>query len=342
MKSNGVAASEATVTSPRGHTLEIQDMPFERVIGRKQQEKRKGRFRLRPRDVEIVRAVFEMRLLTRRQVQELLFTAGGRSRCQRRLTLLYRAGGGYLDRLPGRPLSVEDVYCISRRCRSALRLLRSLYDDDDIRRRLARVQQVDHVLDVNWCRIRLQRSCLVAAYQLLSWRDQAELNQLRVAGGLVPDAYFEVQRMANGEEKTAPFFLELERSDRSIQSWRQKLGQYRRYYISGDFQRTFGRRALRVLFVVRSTYEGNSERMASKACSLAEAIRLSIACFAPIEELLNRPPSELLQAEIWHRPGHSQLVALFPTGVTEAPRLLGLSRNFGHELVGEAGFSTSV
>src|SRR4051812_13684604 len=53
-------------------------------------------FRLTPRDIDILKAVYEYRVLTRFHIERLLFPPGATSRCILRLGLLHKQG--YLDR----------------------------------------------------------------------------------------------------------------------------------------------------------------------------------------------------------------------------------------------------
>src|SRR4051794_39086562 len=57
---------------------------------------RPRRFRLTERDVAILQAVYEYRVLTRFHIEQLLFPPGATSRCILRLGLL--AANGYLER----------------------------------------------------------------------------------------------------------------------------------------------------------------------------------------------------------------------------------------------------
>lgn len=105
--------------------------------------RRTGALQLTARDREIVHWVHDARVTTRDQVQRLLFTEGGRSRCQERLTLLVRHR--YLDKLPSGRANVPDVYVLSKRCVNGNRFLRSEGLEAEGRQRIP-VAKLQHAL----------------------------------------------------------------------------------------------------------------------------------------------------------------------------------------------------
>ena len=137
------------------------------------------------RDRQIVQWVSVSRLATRVQLQQMFFSAGARSRCQRRLTLLYR--NRYLDKLPGRLVNEPDVYHVSGRCVRGLRLLRTLSPGDAVGPRLIRPGLVPHTLDVASCRVAIVRACQPSGHQLCLWAGEQHLASRVQPLGLLPE-----------------------------------------------------------------------------------------------------------------------------------------------------------
>src|SRR3954452_13446941 len=144
------------------------------------------------RDVAIVEWVNAAQLATREQIQQLYFTAAGRSRCQLRLTFLTRQK--FLDRLPRRSLSSPDVYYLSRHATRGLRLLRSRHPELEIAPRRVSAYAVAHTLAIASCRIAILRACQTTGFELLSWSSEAELFPRFANSGIRPDGFFQVER----------------------------------------------------------------------------------------------------------------------------------------------------
>lgn len=257
------------------------------------------------RDLAIVRWVHEARVSTRDQVQRLLFTEGGRSRCQERLALLVRHR--YLDRLPGRRLNTPDVYVVSRRSVNANRWLRT----EAIAERRGRVSdaKVQHALDVAACRIEIVKACEAASMRLVCWSDEDLLEPMTARYGLIPDAYFQLARAAGEAERRSSFFLEVERSGKSQRYWREKLRRLGKFYYGGEFERLFGTRALRVLIVFSDELGLNPFRHVESLSELSLSLNVTFTRFAPLSVALDR--HHLLTAPIWRRPGDQMLCSLY-------------------------------
>ncbi len=264
---------------------------------------------LTERDRAIVRWVFANRLATREQVQRLFFGPAARSRCQRRLTLLYR--NRYLDRLPGRAVNAPDVYYLSRRSVPGLELLRALDPDAEVTPRRIRGPLVPHTLEVGDCRAALVQACASAGYSLTTWQDERVLATRMKDSGLLPDAYFQVARPAAQGATRAGFFLEVERSGKAASALAQRLGRYGRFYYGGQYEEAFGMRALRVLVLVGSDYGIHPRRQVARLAALSDAQGVTMCRFAPLEEFLAQDPTTLLSAPIWRRPGEEAACALF-------------------------------
>jgi hypothetical protein len=269
---------------------------------------RKDSMWLTARDVEVVRWVYEARVTTREQVQRLFFTGGGRTRCQHRLALLL--DHRYVDRLEGRPKSAPDVFFISRHAVRGVRLLRTLGVDDPLNLQAVAPEGLQHRLDLMACKAQLTVATRATELLLDGWRDEQELVSVMGDAGIVPDAYVQVVRSTADGEKRSPFFVEMERSDKSERVLREKFQRYGAFYYGGEYERRFGVKALRVLVLLGSAYGILPERRCEKLAALAAETNVTFLRFAPLETFFALPPAEALSAPIWRRPGKSDLVSL--------------------------------
>lgn len=266
-------------------------------------EGREGRRRVSfvptERDRQVVRWVYDAGVTTREQVQWLLFSEGGRSRCQERLTLLVRHR--YLDRLPGRRLNVPDVYVLSRRCVNGNRLLRS--DGVAIRKQRIPEAKVQHALEIADCRVQFLRGAAVVGVSVTQWLDEDELVPLTMRRGLLPDAYFQLTRETPAGERKASFFLEVERSGKAERLWREKFRRYGELYYGGAFEQLFGSKALRVLVVLSGEFGARPERIIERLAAMAAEMRVTFLRFTSLQDLIECHRASVLAASIWRRPG---------------------------------------
>jgi len=272
--------------------------------------KRLARMVLTERDKKIVAWVNTTGVTTRQQVQTLLFDPGSRSRCQRRLTLLFR--NRYLDRLARRGAAVPDVYCLSRRSMNGIRLLRASGVDVS-RLRPPSSARLQHVLDIVSCRVQITRGCADAGMQLLNWLGERDLVDLIATEGILPDAYFRVARNdTSGNEKKSSFFLEVERSGKSDRAIREKFRRLGSFYYDGRFLDRFDGKSLRVLFLVAADYGIEPGRRIERLVELAGAVRVTFLRFATLNEFLDASAQEALTTPIWRQPGVPHAVSIVP------------------------------
>jgi hypothetical protein len=221
--------------------------------------------RITARDVRIVHAVYEMRFLTREQVQELEFSPSTASFCKRRLSLLFHHG--FLDRkfIPavGSLGSTRAIYCLASKGAElvAHELAVSPADlnwkEKDSDRELYFLQ---HTLAINDFRV---LATLAARHSglAMNWTDERTLRRREMrdyvpdpkARGekltVVPDGYFTL----NFGENTAAFALELDRATVEEKPFKRKVRAYGEWKRTGAYARKFGTDSLRILFVVAST-----------------------------------------------------------------------------------------
>lgn len=272
-------------------------------------KKRNRAFIPTARDREIVRWVSLVGVTTREQVQKLLFGPGSRSRCQHRLTALYR--NRYLDRLADRAANMPDVYHLSRRSYNGIRLLRAEGSDSLCRLAHLSPATLQHTLDVVSCRAQITRACLNLGLSLCRWMDERDLQETMLRSGIRPDSYFQVARITPEGEKRSAFFLEVERSDKSERALRDTFRRYGLFYYGGRFEEAFAGRALRVLMLIADSHGIRPERRIERLVGLAEEADVTILRFAALAAFLSVSPDDALTAEMWRRPGQTASSAVF-------------------------------
>ena len=265
--------------------------------------------RLTKRDQQIIQLVSSCRLLTAKQIQIALFPLQHDSRCQLRLTLLKLHR--YLDILPTRLVNQPAIYCISRRSRNAFSLLREYLDDETIRSHMIAKGSVDHLLAINDVRARVIRGCNDLGLRLAEWHRSEDLAQRLAHDGIVPDAYFKTQRIDNGQVRTAAFFLELQRANRSQLVLQSKLTRYAKLYNSGRYTDIFGTRALRILFVFTSEYGVRINHRIETALKISRELDVGIVRCASLDDIRTLAPTGVLSSHIWSHPKEEGQVRLY-------------------------------
>lgn len=216
--------------------------------------------RLMGRDIEILKAVHEFRIVRGDQLQALFF--GSQSTASYRLSRLYQHG--FLDRhfLPtlGGIASSPALYVLGKRGVDVLRRVLD-YGPKDIRK-LPNNQELsplflEHLLQINDFRVAVTVAARNRDYTLEKWLDdyqlKADYDQVviqtpqgrRRTVSLIPDGYG-VLEVPQGR---ACFFLELDRGTMTRSRFRDKVLAYQAYIASGQYEKRYGTRSLRVLTV---------------------------------------------------------------------------------------------
>jgi hypothetical protein len=275
--------------------------------------------RLTDRDCDIIDLVFHARALMRDQIEIALFPPSATTRSQTRLTALVR--NHYLDTLPRRFVTDPAVYLLSRRSVAGNRLVRARWGEAEFRRRMTRLGSLGHLLGVNDIRVRVERACRDLGWRVALWQQPADLIAALNSRDLIPDSYFVIHRTVEGTDRTAAFFLELERAHKSSRVLHRKLIAYGDLYYSGRFQQIFGTRALRVLFVFAAETGGHPDRRITTAVNAARRSGVTLARFAELRTLSDLVPSDVLTANVWAAPSTESRLALFsPLAKTGSPR----------------------
>lgn len=215
--------------------------------------------RLMPRDLEILSAVAEYRILRQDQIQTLFF--GSKSTAQYRLSHLYQHG--FLSRhfLPVQGGWSPTLYTLDTRGREVLRVE---YGDaaptDKASIRDLKQEFLEHTLALNDVRIAFSLACRAPGLTLTTWLDEATLkvnydrvairypNGKRATVSLIPDSYCVIQT----PQGTARFFIELDRGTMTTQRFAAKVLAYFAFVESGHYQQRYQSRSLRVLTITLS------------------------------------------------------------------------------------------
>lgn len=253
--------------------------------------------RLTRRDVhQLLPMVNELRHCTVTQLTDAVGSPGGRSRIQRRLTLLYQHG--YLDKISGGPTTM-DVYFLARK--SPFRALSGAS---------RRTGQLQHVLLINDLRCRIARASRERGLELVEWRDQAAIARLTRESGIIPDGFFVLRGQAKGHAGTAAHFLEAERSPRERETMLTKYRKLTAFFESGRYAQLSGRKSLRVLVVTSSLTIEAEEAWARRLCNLAQKAGMNFGLFASARRFMAEDSDRLFLAPIWRSPGSPDLVSL--------------------------------
>jgi hypothetical protein len=272
------------------------------------------RMQLTTRDVRIISAVCDMRFLTREQVQELLFSPSTASHCKRRLALLYH--NSYLDRIYVPSLNAfgatKAIYTlaskgagvVARDRKIELRELRWRPGHND-----RELYFMKHTLSVNDLRIRLT----LAAHEhglSLAWTDERALRRREMKDyvddpvrhgrrlAVVPDGYFTL----DSDERTSAFALEIDRATVEEKPFKEKVRGYGEWKVTGTYERRYGTKSLRVLWVVADVTRDSTRLQRIKRWCEAEGGR-SLFWFAMLTDLTSQA---ILTEPVWLKAGSNE------------------------------------
>lgn len=257
--------------------------------------------RLTERDIEILKTVYEWRIMKGDQIQQLFF--GSQSTASFRLSRLYQHG--FLERhfLPtvGGPASSPTIYTIGKQGIEVLK--KEGFYNEASKRKIPRKQLsplfLEHTLAINDVRVAVTVSTKQHGYVLEIWLDDVDLkvnydivvvssrdgNRREVS--LIPDSYF-VLRVPQGR---ACFFLEIDRGTETLSRFEEKVRAYEAYVRTGQYKERFGTRSLRILTVACS----NKRLSRLLRCTLGYDISLLLK-FTTLENVVS---SDILTEPIW-------------------------------------------
>jgi hypothetical protein len=267
--------------------------------------------RLTERDIEIIKTVHDFRVMRGDQIQSLFF--GSQSTASFRLSRLYQHG--FLDRhflsSMGGLASSPPLYTVGAQATAVLRQACGL-GPGQIRRPLAKKQLsplfLEHMMTINTVRVAVTLAARQNEFSLEEWRDDAMLRsdydrvRIATAGGrqrevsVIPDSYF-VLRVPQGK---AHFFLEVDRGTMTTARFRSKVLAYQAYIQSGQYQRRYQTKSLRILTITLSEHRLRNLKQEAEAVSGQPFLFTTMNRIAP-ESIFNLPIWNLAGASGWRK-----------------------------------------
>jgi hypothetical protein len=213
---------------------------------------------LTARDISIIHAVYQYRVLRQDQLERLF----GRSRSVMQRVLLRLYQHEFLERrfLPVYPGegSSPTLYVLDKR---GVDVLRTHYGLDEITwyssSKDLKAEFLEHTIAINDFRIAITVAAQAKGYELYKWVSESELkanydrvsirtqsNKLRTIS-LVPDSYFVLKTPLG----LAHFFLEVDRGTETLGTFKSKILAYMAYHQSGAYERRYQSKSMRVLTI---------------------------------------------------------------------------------------------
>lgn len=285
---------------------------------------------LTERDREIIRQVYLYRLMTREQIERLLFPPDQgqdhptkTSIARRRLKLLYQ--NGYLERIltPIRPalwatrpvyrLAEQGAETVAAELGIAPKKLAYWGKGFDKDHRAADVSLLffEHALAINDVRIAVTLAARSKGYRIEKWLDDNQLKSdvmkdyVTVKGqrrtervAIIPDAYF----LVDLGERRAHFFLELDRATMSSTRWKTRVLGYKTYTESGKYEQRYHTRSLRILTVTTTQARLENLKKTTEAAS-----NQKLFWFTTLDQIT---PETVFIAPIWLRVGEDTPIPL--------------------------------
>jgi hypothetical protein len=272
------------------------------------------RMQLTARDVRILNAVCDMRFLTREQVQELLFSPSTASYCKRRLALLYH--NAYVGRIYVPSLNTfgttKAIYMLAAKGASIVARDRKVEGrelDWRPRHNDRELYFLKHTLSINDFRIRLTIAARERGLSL-AWTDERALRRREMKDyvddpvrhgrrlAVVPDGYFTL----DDGERTSAFALEIDRATVEEKPFKRKVRGYGEWKVTGTYERRYGTKSLRVLWVVADVSRDSTRLERIKRWTEAEGGR-SLFWFSMLDELTSET---ILGAPVWLKAGSEE------------------------------------
>lgn len=264
------------------------------------------------RDHQIVRWVYEYRILSQAQLQRL--AGKSRSTMQQALVRLYHHR--YLERvfLPvAYGGSSPTLYILDTRGIALLQRL-GVEDFSGLPSRGLSGVFLEHTLAMNDFRIAVTEACERLGWRIAVWRTENAIKAdydrvaVRTRGKvevvpIVPDSYFVVEIPDRG---VSHFFLELDRATMTLRRFKTKIAGYVEYYKSGGYQKRFGAQGFRVLTVVDAPGTVRVENLVKDSESIPGIGRRF--WFAHLPDLT---PERVLTGQVWRIGGHAAPESLF-------------------------------
>lgn len=264
------------------------------------------------RDAEIVRLVYDYRLLSQTQLQRLLRKS--RSTVQQSLMRLYHHR--YLERV-FLPIayggSSPTVYILDTRGMELLQRM-GVEDFTGVPSKGLSGVFLEHSLAMNDFRISVTHACERLGWWVPQWQTENEIKSdydrvtVRTRSKvlivpIVPDSYFTIEIPGRG---VSHFFLELDRATMTLKRFRAKIAGYVEYYKQGMYEHRFGAKGFRVLSVVDAPGTARVENLTKDSATVPGIGRRF--WFAHLPDLT---PESVLTNPVWHVASQPERVSLF-------------------------------
>lgn len=222
-----------------------------------------------PRDLEILKTVYEYRAITHTQLTHLVFERNHPSVATKRLYRLYH--NGYLERLflpvRGGVAVSPTVYVLAEKGARELSLsgayLNFFWSKDHLK---IGTLFLGHTLSIAEFRLQVTLACRKAGIEVVEWRGERELKkdydkvEVTTSSGttfqqpIIPDGYFILQTPQGKRH----FVLELDRGTMEGKRFKAKVQGYTEYFKSGAYHQRYGTKSLRVLTVTETQRRMNN------------------------------------------------------------------------------------
>lgn len=283
------------------------------ILPRHKRVENPPRIQLTERDVQVILAVYDYRVLRRDQIERMFFPS--KNTANERLKLLYQHR--FLER---RWLPVEygegmgqAIYLLDKQgadvVAEQLGIDRGGVSWQDAHNHVLSIF-LEHVLLVNDMRITFNMAARQAGYTIDKWIKEDELKAakeyvyLTMPSGtkrkvaVIADAYF----VLDLGDKRAHFFLEVDRATEANKRWAQKVKAYQVYAQSGKYTERFGTRSLRVITVTTG-----EKRLSNIKRATEETGGGQMFWFTTFEKA---QPEEVLKLPIWKVAGQQEACTL--------------------------------
>jgi len=216
-----------------------------------------------PRDIEVLKAVYEYRVLTHSQLTQLIFSNNHPSIATKRLYTLFH--NGYLERLflpvRGGVAVSPTLYLLGKKGADELSLcgeyLNFYWAKDHLK---VGTLFLSHSLAISEFRLKITLACRMAGISILEWQGEGALKKdydrvtVTSSSGvsrqfpIIPDGYFVLQTTKGKRH----FVLELDRGTMEGKRFKAKVEGYTAYFESGAYKERYGTKSLRVLTVTET------------------------------------------------------------------------------------------
>lgn len=265
--------------------------------------------RLMPRDVEILKALAEFRIMRQDQIQHLFFTS--RSTAQYRLSHLFQHG--YVQRhfLPVYAGWSPTLYTLDKRGISLLRREHGMkkiavWDSENGHEFLS------HTLAIHDVRVAVTIACREAGYTLVRWMSESDLkadyDRVQIPNdkgklqdiSLIPDGYFTIQT----PHGNASFFLEMDMGTMTVGRFTTKIRAYIAYMKTGAYTQRYQTRSLRILSITNSYTRCENLRVSAESVGADKRFLFASQAMITAESILHQA--------VWHGAGNPSPTPLIP------------------------------